>query len=336
MSTEQARNKMRDLLRQPLDARLIWWRSLAEWLDGSSARTSVFDAYSALWDEGLVDLYIERFVNRSDAFNEQQADGRYICTRESVTPSVVRQHLAGERTIGLFALNAASKAKWVCWDFDTTGKLQVLKEFLKQRKWQSIQVSGRPDRDGHLFLLLDEPISGADVKRFGEYMLTRAGLASTDAEVFPKQEVIDNVGSAVRAPLGLNRKPEAAGCRYNFVGAPDGDALGALQWLSEQPLQKAASVRYIAERVRAVERPYKPEWTQHLSGNQRQLSTATELAKLLNATRSSNGYIAKCPAHDDNHPSLSINERNGRLLIKCFRGCTFDEVLAAAGTRSGV
>jgi hypothetical protein len=38
------------------------------------------------------------------------------------------------------------------------------------------------------------------------------------------------------------------------------------------------------------------------------------------------------PAHDDRDPSLSITEANdGRVLINCFRGCTFDEVVAAIG-----
>ncbi len=30
---------------------------------------------------------------------------------------------------------------------------------------------------------------------------------------------------------------------------------------------------------------------------------------------------ARCPAHNDRHPSLSITERDGKLLVKCFAGC---------------
>jgi hypothetical protein len=33
-------------------------------------------------------------------------------------------------------------------------------------------------------------------------------------------------------------------------------------------------------------------------------------------------YIAKCPAHDDGDPSLSIRQLpDSRILIKCFAGC---------------
>ncbi|MER3481310.1 MAG: hypothetical protein C4327_12775, partial [Meiothermus sp.] len=36
-----------------------------------------------------------------------------------------------------------------------------------------------------------------------------------------------------------------------------------------------------------------------------------------------------CPAHDDRHPSLSLTERNGRLLLHCHAGCTQQAVIAA-------
>jgi len=47
---------------------------------------------------------------------------------------------------------------------------------------------------------------------------------------------------------------------------------------------------------------------------------------------SGDGYIAKCPAHDDGTPSLSISEgENGTILAHCFAGCEFDEIVAAIG-----
>lgn len=46
------------------------------------------------------------------------------------------------------------------------------------------------------------------------------------------------------------------------------------------------------------------------------------------------GYTARCPAHEDRNNSLSITEgEDGRVLIKCFTGCTFDEVVAALGLK---
>jgi hypothetical protein len=60
--------------------------------------------------------------------------------------------------------------------------------------------------------------------------------------------------------------------------------------------------------------------------------TAGELARQLQAKRSGAGWIAKCPAHDDRTASLSIGEgENDCLLLKCHAGCTFDQIIKAAG-----
>jgi hypothetical protein len=46
------------------------------------------------------------------------------------------------------------------------------------------------------------------------------------------------------------------------------------------------------------------------------------------------GYKARCPAHDDHDPSLSITEgAEGRVLVKCLAGCPTDQVLAAKGLK---
>ncbi len=42
-------------------------------------------------------------------------------------------------------------------------------------------------------------------------------------------------------------------------------------------------------------------------------------------------WTARCPAHPDRNPSLSIALKDGRVLIHCFAGCDPDAVLAAVG-----
>jgi hypothetical protein len=43
-------------------------------------------------------------------------------------------------------------------------------------------------------------------------------------------------------------------------------------------------------------------------------------------------WLAKCPAHQDRSPSLSIRElADGRVLVHDFGGCGTDDVLAAVG-----
>jgi hypothetical protein len=43
--------------------------------------------------------------------------------------------------------------------------------------------------------------------------------------------------------------------------------------------------------------------------------------------------LTHCPAHQDDRPSLSAEERDGRLLLHCHGGCSQDSVLAALRSR---
>lgn len=46
----------------------------------------------------------------------------------------------------------------------------------------------------------------------------------------------------------------------------------------------------------------------------------------------SDKYIARCPAHADKRPSLTIRElSDGRVLMHCFAGCDTEAVLSAIG-----
>jgi len=42
-------------------------------------------------------------------------------------------------------------------------------------------------------------------------------------------------------------------------------------------------------------------------------------------------WVARCPAHDDRDPSLSVSVKEGRVLIHCFAGCAPEAVLEAVG-----
>jgi len=47
---------------------------------------------------------------------------------------------------------------------------------------------------------------------------------------------------------------------------------------------------------------------------------------------SGNRWIARCPAHDDRSPSLSITQVNdGRVLIHCHAGCGGNDILTSIG-----
>jgi hypothetical protein len=66
------------------------------------------------------------------------------------------------------------------------------------------------------------------------------------------------------------------------------------------------------------------------------MSPAVEnLVSRVHAQRSGKGWLARCPAHDDRNPSLSIDEgADGRALIKCHAGCDNTAILASLGMKS--
>ncbi len=48
--------------------------------------------------------------------------------------------------------------------------------------------------------------------------------------------------------------------------------------------------------------------------------------------RHNSAWMARCPAHDDRSPSLSVSRADdGRVLIYCNVGCTGDEIIGALG-----
>jgi hypothetical protein len=59
--------------------------------------------------------------------------------------------------------------------------------------------------------------------------------------------------------------------------------------------------------------------------------TADAFADLVQAQRIGTGrWKARCPAHNDRSPSLSIREGDGgRVLVLCRAGCSLDAILAA-------
>ena len=61
------------------------------------------------------------------------------------------------------------------------------------------------------------------------------------------------------------------------------------------------------------------------------MSTAKTLISRLDGVinRGNGMWISRCPAHDDNSPSLSIRETEDKVLLHCFAGCQAEDVLTA-------
>ena len=62
--------------------------------------------------------------------------------------------------------------------------------------------------------------------------------------------------------------------------------------------------------------------------------TAEAIAKALGGRKAGGGWTARCPAHDDHTPSLSIRDADeSKVLVRCHAGCDQEHVIAALRSR---
>lgn len=55
------------------------------------------------------------------------------------------------------------------------------------------------------------------------------------------------------------------------------------------------------------------------------------LSRLDKVRKNGHGWMACCPAHTDRNQSLSVTEKDGKVLLYCFAGCQTIDVLTAVG-----
>jgi hypothetical protein len=78
-------------------------------------------------------------------------------------------------------------------------------------------------------------------------------------------------------------------------------------------------------------------WHNESGPSKREDQTLTKdqlLDRLQSVKPNGAGWIARCPAHEDHKPSLTIAEgEHGRILLKCHAGCTTETICGALGIK---
>lgn len=57
--------------------------------------------------------------------------------------------------------------------------------------------------------------------------------------------------------------------------------------------------------------------------------TIDDIARRFDAKRSGAGYMARCPAHEDDKASLGLSQKDGKILLHCFTGCSTEDIVRA-------
>jgi hypothetical protein len=266
----------------------------------------------------LIQVYFNRFINRTDVYNYQWCDQinyGYTAVHGPVTLELIALHLGGQVTLSFPALSKESMCKWCCWDSDKSdGKLDRLQALLSQYGWIIVREGRREGRDGHLWLFFDDPVPAADLIRFAAVFQKAAGIASGQLEFFPKQSKAP-VGSSVRGPLGIHLKPGAKCVRGWFDDAPQ-DVIAQLEWLSLQVPNSAATFIKLAEELRLRElanRRLPARSNRRQASGQRGVNLNANILALVPETRRiGQDFVAQCPlcaaeGHDLHKDNLRIS-----------------------------
>jgi hypothetical protein len=199
--------------------------------------------------------------------------------------------------------------------------LDQLASFLILHSWHIIREGRRPGRAGHLWILFDKPVRADLLIILGDTMMAFAGVKPTSKENpkgierFPKYATRY---SQVRAPLGINLKPEACRARGWFDGV-DHNIQNQLEWLALQPLNRAEDA------IREAEK-HRPKSNKE---NFRRMSLSKQSGRfpILDyvQTRSQSGsMVAQCPlcadeGHDRHQDNLKITS-DGSAFCCVFGG----------------
>ncbi len=264
----------------------------------------------------------------------------------SLTLDIIRCHLEGEITIGLYAINPATQcSKWMAIDADYKDALADLTKLrcrFKQDGVDSALENSR--RGGHLWLFLAEPLLARDCRIYVYDVALRLGIPIKQGkqregiEVFPKQDFLrpGRYGNAIRGPLGIHR---GAAQRFWFCGADENiDAqmryLNSLSKITGDQLARLIAGKTIPPQILSPEAKAEPVIRRHACGPEFRIldhiHTPVQTVGHNNLTR--------CPScaedgHDRSGDNLSISIEDPRKYI-CWAGCTSEMIRASLGRSS--
>lgn len=305
----------------------------------------------------IVRNYQELFVNRRaytmQSLRPHPETGRHYYFRPSqkktdvpfmLTDSTIRQHLEGEITIGLYAINPSTqRCKWVAIDADYRNAMEDLLKLqyhlTQDRVEPALEMS---KRGGHLWIFLATPLVARECRIYVHDLALRLGVPvkgsglANGIEVFPKHDAIGagEFGNAIRGPLGIHR---GANRRFWFYGADytlDAQIayLNGLRKVTEEELRK-----FIAGRPR-LEPEFSPRPQRNIR-RERQEGTARSGFRILEhvgtVRKVGRNYVTRCPScadsgHDRSGDNLAILIEDPRFY-KCWAGCDKEMIRAALG-----
>jgi hypothetical protein len=296
----------------------------------------------------MAQRYFTLFVNRL-AYTLQSRkpgeNGKHYYYRPKqdrrISPQTIREHLNGQVTIGIYALNPKTqRSKWVAIDADYENALEDLLKLQWELRQDGVEAALEKSRRGaHLWIFADKPLLARHCRIYIYNLALRlkvpvkggSGLAE-GIEVFPRQDELgpDQFGNAIRGPLGIHRATER---RYWFYGADyrleaQLDYLERLRKITETEMGQFIDGLEMPKEFRPNPRvelpPYDPARPQFRI-----------LDHVRPTCQRAGNYWARCPScadhgRDRSGDNLAVSVSDPRKY-KCWAGCTKEMIRAALG-----
>ncbi|MGB0713766.1 MAG: TOTE conflict system archaeo-eukaryotic primase domain-containing protein [Gammaproteobacteria bacterium] len=253
----------------------------------SNHRQSETTAHQTLSETEKIQLFRSLFRGREDVYpirweNRQGRSGyspacanewqRPLCEKPRVkcadcanrlllpvTDEVIRAHLTGRLTLGVYPLLVDETCWFLAADFDKQGWREDVLAFLAACDEMAVPAAlerSRSGNGGHVWIFFAEPVAAVLARKLGAALLTLAmgrrpgiGLDSYD-RLFPNQDTMPQGGFGNLIALPLQRQPRRAGnslfVDWAFQPWPD-------QWAFLQGVGRMSGVA-VHERVADAER----------------------------------------------------------------------------------
>jgi hypothetical protein len=273
----------------------------------------------------LVNAFAQTFISRTDCYPMQLENGAYISVQKPLTHHKLIDHLNGKVTLGAYALDSQSYARWLCLDADDEDTWAAMRQSAHDLEAEGIFAYLELSRRGGHCWLFTSPLPGATIRQFGKALLAQYKLPSI--ELYPKQDILrTGTGSLVRLPFGIHRK---TGKRYHFI-SPDGQPLAPsirqqIALLSTPALVPQA---FIETTLQATPIPSPPPptvvfaRTEYVQGE----TLSQRLKNAISVYEFVNRFVpldergkGLCPFHADQVQSFQVNREAN--YWSCYAGC---------------
>lgn len=207
----------------------------------------------------------------------------YSPVERTLGPDLLRHHLAGEETLGIYLVRVDDTVTLCCFDLDVTKRAmqEVLGDPVATRRLREelatagVELARRLRGLGldplfvdsgwkgrHLWCFLPSPEPAADVLRWGQAMVAALRPASPHlaVEFFPKQGRVTpgNLGNLVKLPLGLHLVSGRRALLLDDEGRPLPDPWRRLRAVRRVPLPSPPAPLPAVAHVESTAMPFTP------------------------------------------------------------------------------